>query len=51
MTKKRIKNVEEELQKVIDAYNQEAPAYKRVYKLKVREREFEKTPSKKIKRY
>ena len=49
--KKRIKNVEEELQKVIDAYNQEAPAYKRVYKLKVREREFEKTPSKKIKRY
>lgn len=49
--KKRIKNVEEELQKVIDAYNQEAPAYKRVYKLKVRERKFEKTPSKKIKRY
>ena len=49
--KKRIKNVEEELQKVIDAYNQEAPAYKRLYKLKVREREFEKTPSKKIKRY
>ena len=49
--KKRIKNVEEELQKVIDAYNQEAPAYKRVYKLKVREQEFEKTPSKKIKRY
>lgn len=49
--KKRIKNVEEELQKVIDAYNQEAPAYKRVYKLKVRERESEKTPSKKIKRY
>ena len=49
--KKRIKNVEEELQKVIDAYNQEAPAYKRVYKLKVREREFEKMPSKKIKRY
>ena len=49
--KKRSKNVEEELQKVVDAYNQTAPAYKRVYKLKVREREFEKTPSKKIKRY
>lgn len=49
--KKRIKNVEEELQKVVDAYNQTAPVYKRVYKLKVREQEFEKTPSKKIKRY
>lgn len=36
---------------VIDVYNQSAPAYKRVYRMKVRETEFEKPPSKKIKRY
>jgi len=40
-----------ELQKIIDAYNQTAPTYKRVYRLKVRKTEFDKTPSKKIKRY
>ena len=39
------------LQEIIDKYNSEAPAYKKVYRLKVRETEFEKTPSKKIKRY
>lgn len=39
------------LQEVIDTYNTNAPAYKKVYRLKVREVEFEKTPSKKIKRY
>lgn len=39
------------LQQVIDEYNQGAPAYKKVYSLKVRDTEFEKTPSKKIKRY
>lgn len=49
--KKRVRNVEDELQKLIDAYNQGAPAYKRVYKLKVRDQEFEKNPSKKIKRF
>ena len=39
------------LQKLIDEYNQGAPAYKKIYSLKIRETEFEKTPSKKIKRY
>lgn len=49
--KKRIKDVPGALQKVIDDYNQKAPAYKKIYHLKVRETEFEKTPSKKIKRF
>lgn len=49
--KKRIKDIPDALQKVIDDYNQAAPAYKKVYRLKVRETEFEKTPSKKIKRF
>lgn len=39
------------LQKLIDDYNQGAPAHKRVYRLKVRDTEFPKTPAKKIKRY
>lgn len=49
--KKEIADVSSVLQDIIDAYNQEAPAYKRIYSLKLRETEFEKTPSKKIKRY
>ncbi|WP_075719929.1 AMP-binding protein [Roseburia sp. 499] len=49
--KKKISDIEEALQKLIDEYNQGAPAYKRVYRMKVREVEFEKTTSKKIKRY
>ena len=49
--KKRIRDVEGELQKLIDAYNEKAPVYKRIYSLVVREREFDKTTSKKIKRY
>ena len=40
-----------ELQKIIDAYNKTAPLYKRVFKLKVRETEFEKNTTKKIKRF
>lgn len=48
--KKKIKDVPGRLQAIIDAYNDGAPLYKRVYKLKVRDTEFEKTPSKKIKR-
>lgn len=48
--KKEIENVPENLQKIIDDYNKEAPSYKKVYRLKVRDTEFEKTPSKKIKR-
>lgn len=49
--RKEIKDVPAKLQEIIDAYNLGAPAHKRVYRLKVRETEFPKTPSKKIKRY
>ena len=49
--KKEIKDIRAVLQEVIDIYNQGAPAYKRVYRLKIRDTEFAKTPSKKIKRY
>lgn len=49
--KKEITDIRGELQKLVDDYNQQAPAYKKVYSLKVRETEFDKTPSKKIKRY
>ena len=34
--KKRIRDVEGELQKLIDAYNEKAPVYKRIYSLVVR---------------
>lgn len=49
--KKHIKDVRAALQKIIDDYNQTAPSYKKVYSLKVRETEFDKTTSKKIKRF
>ncbi len=49
--KKRLKDIPGRLQEVIDAFNQGLPAYKKVRSLKVREEEFEKTPSKKIKRF
>ena len=49
--KKGIEDLQAALQERIDAYNRTAPAHKRVYRLKVRNTEFEKTPSKKIKRY
>lgn len=49
--KKHVKNVEAALQKVIDDYNQGAPLYKRIYRLKIRDTEFEKTTSRKIKRF
>ncbi len=49
--KKKIKDIQSELQKIIDGYNLSVPAYKKVYSLKVRETEFEKTQTKKIKRY
>lgn len=48
--KKKIKDVEGGLQKIIDEYNQDKPVYKRIHALKIRDEEFEKTPSKKIKR-
>ncbi|MBP3488740.1 MAG: AMP-binding protein [Roseburia sp.] len=46
--KKKIKDVQAKLQELIDAYNKEAPLYKRIFKLKVREVEFEKNTTKKI---
>ena len=49
--KKKIKDIQAELQKMIDEYNKTAPPYKRVFKLKVREVEFEKNTTKKIKRF
>lgn len=49
--KKQIKDMKGALQEIIDSWNQGAPAYKKVYRLKVRDSEFPKTPSKKIKRY
>ncbi|MCD7744081.1 MAG: AMP-binding protein [Lachnospiraceae bacterium] len=49
--KKHVKDVPAALQELVDQYNQTAPLYKRIYKLTVRETEFEKTTSKKIKRY
>ena len=48
---KDITDIRVALQNIIDSYNKTVPAYKKVYRLKVRETEFEKTPSKKIKRY
>lgn len=49
--KKKIKDVPAELQKIVDEYNKEAPLYKRIFKLKVREVEFEKNTTRKIKRF
>lgn len=49
--KKKIKDINSALQQIIDAYNQDAPSYKKVYSLKLRETEFDKNTSKKIKRY
>ena len=49
--KNGIIDVKAELQKLIDEYNLGAPVYKRIYSLAVRDTEFPKTPSKKIKRY
>ncbi len=49
--KKNISNIQAALQELIDNWNKQAPAYKKIYRLKVRETEFAKTPSKKIKRY
>ena len=50
-TKKKIKDIPDKLQKIIDKYNEGAPTYKRVLKLKVRDVEFEKNTTRKIKRF
>ncbi len=49
--KKKVRDVKAALQELIDEYNQQAPVHKRIYSLKVRENEFEKTTSRKIKRF
>lgn len=49
--KKFIRDIPEKLQEIIDEYNADAPVYKRVLDLVVRETEFEKNTSKKIKRH
>ena len=49
--KKRIKDVRAALQQMIDDYNLTAAPHKKIYSLIVRETEFEKTTSKKIKRF
>ena len=49
--KKRVKDMEKHLQDIIDEYNLQAPLYKRIIKLKIRDTEFEKNTSKKIKRF
>lgn len=49
--KKKIKDMQSTLQEIIDAYNKKAPLYKRIVKLKIRETEFEKNTTKKIKRF
>lgn len=49
--KKKIKNVREKLQEIIDEYNRTAAPQKKIYSLVVREREFEKTTTRKIRRF
>ncbi len=48
--KKHIHDIPAKLQEIIDEYNSTAPVYKRVLNLIVRETEFEKNTSRKIKR-
>ena len=50
-SRKKIKDVGAEVQKIIDEYNENAPLYKRVVSLKLRDTEFEKNTTKKIKRF
>ena len=49
--KKRVKDIRSNLQKILDEYNLKASLYKRVVKLKIRETEFQKNTTKKIKRF
>lgn len=48
--KKRLKDIQASLQEIIDTFNKDIPPYKRICQMQIRETEFEKTPSKKIKR-
>lgn len=49
--KKRIKDVRSSLQEIIDQYNLKAAPQKKIYSLIVRDTEFEKTTTRKIKRF
>ncbi|MGN0496859.1 MAG: AMP-binding protein [Lachnospiraceae bacterium] len=49
-SKKKVKDMQSTLWEIIDAYNKNAPLYKRIVKLNIREVEFEKNTTKKIKR-
>ena len=49
--KKRIKDVKAKMQEVIDEYNRTAAPQKKIYSLIVRDTEFEKTTTRKIKRF
>ena len=49
--KKNIRDIKENLQQIIDAFNEKMPVYKRIHSLILREKEFEKTTAKKIKRF
>lgn len=49
--KKKVRDMKASLQEIIDQYNKEAPMYKRIYSLVVRDVEFEKNTTKKIKRF
>ena len=49
--KKRVKDIRESLQEIIDKYNENTTVYKRIHSLVVRETEFDKTTAKKIKRF
>lgn len=46
-----VEDIQKNLQDLIDAYNNEAPLYKRISSLKVRDVEFEKNSTRKIKRF
>ena len=49
--KKQITDVKAALQELIDEYNKDAQSFKKIYSLIVREVEFEKNATRKIKRY
>lgn len=48
--KKKVKNINDTLQNFVDTLNKSLPLYKQIQNLKIRDTEFEKTTSKKIKR-
>ncbi len=49
--KHKIKDINKALQDIIDDFNKDMPLYKRINSLKIRDTEFEKSTTKKIKRF